>query len=166
MEEKIYLGKTSNGKEIYMIENSVHMLAHSGITSEILAEAIEHLGDRYTGPFGMYEVDFGRIIGTDNCVAIESGDDVRMMYRKGRQGKSPVVFGKEPAETTILTIGICTDSDDELKRDTIFTAFTGQLAPKEPWDPRLKDEERAESERFWASYALVCKPEELDDERN
>lgn len=36
----------------------------------------------------------------------------------------------------------------------LYTAFGGPLAPREPGDPDLPAEERAESEAFWAEHAL------------
>jgi hypothetical protein len=36
----------------------------------------------------------------------------------------------------------------------LYTAFGGPLAPKEPGDSSLKDEEREESLRFWKTHAL------------
>ena len=36
----------------------------------------------------------------------------------------------------------------------VYTAFGGQLAPREPWDPSLSAQEKAESEAFWAKHAL------------
>jgi len=37
----------------------------------------------------------------------------------------------------------------------LYTAFGGPLAPKEPGDPSLSNDERAASEAFWAFHALV-----------
>ena len=36
----------------------------------------------------------------------------------------------------------------------LYTAFGGLLAPKEPWDNFSSEEERKESEEFWAEHAL------------
>lgn len=36
----------------------------------------------------------------------------------------------------------------------LYTAFGGPLTPKEPGDPTLTPEQRAESERIWALHAL------------
>lgn len=141
----------NSGLQIYVGEETLsHMEAHSDVNMSDVAEAIKQLD--YKGPFFIGSVDLGRVIGTDSCVEISAQDEVKMARRKNRDGLTPIVFGREAAPTTQIVVGICTD-DDGL--ETLFTAFYGQLAPKEPWDPRLKDEEREESEKFWSTHALV-----------
>lgn len=138
-----------------------HMAAHANINLDYVKEALSKLN--FNGSFFIGAIDLGRVIGKDTCVSVTPEDDVRLLYRKGRDGRTPIVLGKEAEDTTLIVVGVCTD-DDGL--DTIFTAFYGQLAPKEPWDPRLRDEEREESEAFWASHALVYDKDSLDEERN
>lgn len=36
----------------------------------------------------------------------------------------------------------------------LFTAFGGEVAPREPWEPGLNDSAKAESVSFWAVHAL------------
>ena len=154
---KEFIAKDANGHDIYRIVDNTHMQAHT-IAPSIIKEAIEKAG--YEPPFGMLTVDLGKIVGTDNCIKTNENDRVENMIRQGRKAESRIVFGKAPEPTSKLTIGICRD-DDGLQ--TLFTAFTGELAPKELSDPRLTDEERPAAEAFWAGHALVCQPEELED---
>ena len=87
-----------------------------------------------------------------------------MLYRKGRAGRTPILFGKETPKTSLLTIGIHSD-DDGLA--TIFTDFTGAKAPREPWDSRLKSEEdKIEAKQFCSNHALVFDESAIDSERN
>lgn len=159
---KRLVGKTKNGIEIYAINQDEHMAAHSSVTDAMLVEALSLVV--YNSPFWMESVDIGHIIGTDNCVSVSDVDDVRMLYRKGRAGRTPILFGREAPKTSLLTIGIC-HADDGL--ETIFTAFTGAKAPKEPWDPSLKsEEEKAVSKQFWSNHALVYDESAIDSERN
>ena len=37
----------------------------------------------------------------------------------------------------------------------LYTVFGGPLSPKEPQDPTLREDERAESESFWRDHALA-----------
>ena len=160
---KRFLGNTANGVKVYAINKDEHMEAHSYVTDEMLKEAIQKVN--YESTFWMDTIDLGRVIGTDNCVVVSDKDNVKMLYRKGRAGKTPIVYDKAAEETSLLTIGICTDNEDGLV--TVFTAFTGIKAPKEPWDPSLKsDEAKAESEAFWDSHALVYDESAIDSERN
>ena len=143
------IGKTENGFDVYVIIDNEHMKAHSDATNNLIAEAIRKV--TYTPPFWMNSIDMERTIGKDSCVEVTSEDDVRWICRPGREIKSPVVFNKEPKNTSMFTVGLCTDDDGLV---TVFTAFAGLKAPKEPNDPHLKDCERAESEEFWRTHAL------------
>lgn len=125
------------------------MEAHQNASDSLIAEAISKV--EYTPPFWMGTVNMGKVIGKDACVPVTEADDVRWICRPGRDIKSPIVFNRTPEDTQMFTIGICKD-DDGL--NTVFTAFPGQKAPKEPNDPNLRDEERAESELFWGNHAL------------
>lgn len=148
---KEYLATTRNGIDIYVgQETKAHMEAHANVEGSHVKMAVAQM--EYEAPFMIKAIDLGQTIGLDQCVKTDNADDVRMMVRKGREQATPIVFGREAESTSQIVIGICRD-DDGL--DTLFTAFYGQLAPKEPWDPRLKDEEREESEKFWSTHALV-----------
>lgn len=160
MENKTFIATTNNNVDVYMCESTYeHMLAHPDVQMSDIKEAIEKMV--YTAPFQMAQVDLERICGKDACISIPAGMKPEMRTRKGRQGKTPVFLsGVEAADTSLLTLGICKDDDG---KDTVFTAFYGQLAPKEPWDPRLSDSERSEAEQFWISHALVVTADQLAD---
>lgn len=160
MEGKTFIGTTANGIDVYMCESTYkHMIAHPDVRMDDVKEAI--MKTTYQAPFQIQSVDLGRICGKDSCISIPAGMKPKMRTRKGRQGKTPVFLsGVEAADTCILTVGICKDDDG---KDTVFTAFYGQLAPKEPWDPRLSDSERSESEAFWSSHALVVTTDQLEE---
>lgn len=143
------IGTTMNGHHVYVILNDSHMLAHSSVTETLLTEAVSKID--YTPTFWMGEVDLGRIIGKDACVQTTETDDVRYECRVGRKTLSRVVYGREPEDTSILTVGLCTDDDGLV---TVFTAFPGKKAPKELSDPSLRESERPEAEQFWACHAL------------
>lgn len=149
---KKVVGMTANGFEVYVIVNDEHMQAHADATNELIAEAIRKV--HYTAPFWMNTVDMGRIIGKNACVEIDATDDTRWVCRPGRNTESHMVFNKEPVDTTEFTVGMCTDKDGLV---TVFTAFPGPKAPKEPTDPSLRDDEREESEKFWSTHALCAK---------
>lgn len=143
------IGTTANGHHVHVIVNDSHMLAHASVTETLLTEAISKID--YTPTFQMGEVDLGRVIGKNACVQTTEMDDVRYECRIGRETISRVVYGREPEDTTILTVGLCTDDDGLV---TVFTAFPGKKAPKELSDPNLRESERPEAEQFWANHAL------------
>lgn len=143
------IGVTLNGHHVYVIINDSHMLAHASVTEKLLREAVSRID--YTSTFWMNEIDMGRVIGKDACVETTGVDDVRFEFRVGRKILSRVVYGREPEDTTILTVGLCTDDDGLV---TVFTAFPGKKAPKELFDPYLTEKEKQEAEAFWACHAL------------
>ena len=148
---KKLIGKTKNNLNVYVILDNKHMLAHASVTEKLLIEALAKI--TYTKPFWMGTVELDHVTGKNACVETTKEDDVRLEARPGRETLSRVVYSRTPEETTLLTVGICTD-DDGL--ETVFTAFPGPKVPKELSDPRLTEEERPEAEAFWANHAL-CK---------
>ena len=155
---KRLLGKSKDGQDVFVLAENEHMAAHAAVSETILAEGVGQI--EISGrPFLMDTVDFGRIIGVDDCVAVTATDDVRLLRRKARKGLSRIVFGRKAEPTRLLTVGICRDDDNLL---TVFTAFFGVKAPKEPWDCK-NDAEKTESDAFWATHALVFNPEALED---
>ena len=148
---KKLIGKTKNGLDVYVILADEHMLAHKDATEELIAEAVSKV--TYEPTFWMGSVEMGRIVGKDACVVTTDADDIRMMCRPGREIESRMVFNREPEDTTLFTVGMCTDDDGLV---TVFTSFPGLKAPKELNDPRLREEERAEAEEFWSKHALCA----------
>lgn len=146
---KKLVGKTANGYDVYVIENNNHMMAHKEVTHELIAEAASKV--EYKPTFWMDSIDMGRVIGKDACVVTTEKDVIRMQCRLERKFKSRMVLNRESEDTTIFTLGLCTDDDGLV---TVFTAFPGIKAPKELNDPRLREDERAEAEEFWSTHAL------------
>lgn len=158
---KELLATTKNGINIYVGEETyAHMAAHSAVKWEHVKEAIEMMD--YKAPFTMQEINLNKVVGKDNCIIPTEEQKWYVIHatRKGRNHPSNVILNTiaEPADTTLICIGICTDDDG---KDTLFTAFYGKLAPKEPEDCR-DEEERMISEKFWSEHCLVCSEEELE----
>ena len=80
-------------------------------------------------------------------------DDATFADNRGeRAHKSRMMHGEA---TTTRTITIIARPHKETGKPFIITAFGGPLSPKEPNDPYLKPEEKAESEKFWSQHALL-----------
>lgn len=148
---KKQINTTKNGYATYVILDNEHMLAHSSVEEEVIADAVAKVD--FTPPFWIDTIKMGRVVGKNACVKVTAEDDVREECRPGRIYPSRVVYGREPEDTDLLTVGLCVDDDGLC---TVFTAFPGPKAPKELSDPRLTDKERPEAEAFWANHAL-CK---------
>jgi len=79
-------------------------------------------------------------------------DEVSYLKRNGRPGPSRMVgLQNRPAGNMIIVAGPGRDEP------VIYTAYGTQASsasPREPWDRSMNDEEKAESEAFWADHAL------------
>lgn len=78
--------------------------------------------------------------------------------RGDRPGKSRLVHGK-PSKTNKVTVIAGSYVDEETGANypcILYTAFGGPIAPKEPFDPSLSEDEREMSKRFWAEHALIA----------
>ena len=128
-----------------------------GLSSEIISYILEKFGrkegffiETITLPRKLGEVPcglYGPIMG-DPPVPL---DEVRMVKRPKRSGPTPMI-DLPPRPTRKLTV--IAGPHEEF--DTLlFTAFGGPLAPREPHDPDITDEEEREaSAEFWSMHAL------------
>lgn len=146
---KKMVGTTANGYMVYIEVKNEHMLAHDDVSYELIAEAVSKV--EYEPTFWLNTINMGRVIGKDACVETTDRDEICMRCRPGRSIESRMVLNREPEDTTLLTLGMCTDDDGLV---TVFTSFPGLKAPKELNDPRLSDSERKEAETFWSNHAL------------
>ena len=166
--EKKFLATTANGIGVYVGEDTLeHLKAHSDVDLKVVAEAVSKV-TWYNAPFGINSVDLGRIVGKEGCVEItpEMASHVQMRTRKGRKGETPVLLKKEgftPADTSKMVVGICKDRKDGI--NTLFAAFYGVLAPREPWGEAIEkgSKEEAESVEFWRTHAIVVSDDDLAD---
>lgn len=98
------------------------------------------------------------IIGFDNCVETNKADNIFFTVRGNRKFVSRMVE-KDPIETNKLTIIVCYENNEWL----LATAFSGEIAPKEPWSDFDSVDEKTESINFWANHAL-CGTNENDSD--
>ena len=136
-----------------VIGEGSHVLDHN--TLVLFEEALGQV--RLEGEaFFLRAVDMGRVIGTNACVRVE-GHDSRVYYarRGGRAGASRMVRGISPTPCTTLVL--CLGWDPDAGHHVAYTAYVGEVAPREPWDPSLQEDPAglAESRKFWAAHALV-----------
>ena len=148
---KKFIVKTKNNMNVYIGEKTLqHMEAHPDVLICHIKEALEKVS--LEGTFFMESIEMKRTVGKDHCVYVspENWGNIKMIQRPNRNGPTPMIKS-EPSDTSLITIGACID-DDGLW--TLFTAFYGVKAPKEPWDKNLTDEEREESKKFWKCHAI------------
>lgn len=158
-----YLGTTRDGYNVYDRLDS-HFHSEGGITKELLQNALKRMYANGS-KFKVKEIHFSNPIGCTTCVPITSEDEIVMVYRKGREGKTPMVKQREPLPCNILTV-IIRKENDRINHYTLMTCFVGGGSKREPWDKAIRtEEERKESEEFWASHALLYNPELIDWDR-
>lgn len=98
----------------------------------------------------------GRIaMGRTNLVKHE-GAPVYLGVRGTRTVASRIVLGREAALTRRITL-VCGPHEGH---PTVFTAYWGDAAPREPGDPSHDAASFAESVEFWCKHALVPEPGE------
>lgn len=106
-------------------------------------ETIELPSTLGTVPCGLY----GPIMGGEPV----SESDVTYAIRGNRVGKSRLV--KRPLQPTNKVTVIA--GPDGADKCVLYTAYSGPLAPREPFDTDLKTEEaKRESILFWTQHAL------------
>lgn len=133
--------------------------ADHGITSTVVLEAL-HTADPDQGffivearPGGSYRCG---LYGPSMGDPIVREKDVFYQKRSPDRPDSRMVMWPHRLSRWITIIGT-RDADDF----TIFTAYGGRLAPREPNDPSIQDDPALlkESQRFWADHALAALPE-------
>ena len=150
MNKKILATAKVNNKVYICDETLSHMKAHPDVELNDIRKAINNIS--LSGTFFMESVDLHETVGKDHCVFVpeDKRKEIKMVQRPNREGLTPMI-DMEPQNTSLVTVGLCVD-DDGLW--TMFTAFYGVKAPKEPWDKTLSESEREESEEFLSTHAL------------
>lgn len=154
---------TKNHVEVSLYsEFAAHMAAHPDVKMEDIAEAVSKV--EYNGAFFMAPIDLGHVVGVNHLIRRPADEKVQYLYRKSRDGRTPVVFDQTPEPTSKIVVGIAHDDG----RDVLFTAFYGELSPREPWDESLKGDEAAlkESQDFWAQHCLIATSDQIDWSRS
>lgn len=82
--------------------------------------------------------------------ALVPDSEAALVVRGNRQGPSRVCDRSPRMVRTMTVIG----GPDDQGLVILYTAYGGPSAPREPWDPSLDEEERAQAQAFWAEHAL------------
>lgn len=143
--------RASSGHVIVIPEETVeHLKAHPDVW-DVLKEAVGLLV--LDGSFCAKDVDLGRVIGKSGCVPASkiSVDEVTTFALRTNRTRPSRVVVADKVDTSKVSI-IAAPKDESTY--TLFTAWIGELAPKEPGDA-ASEAEREGSLAFWTSHALV-----------
>lgn len=138
-----------------------HLVAHPEVRN-LLSEAIGRvaLPRNGNGAFLSTEVEMGRVVGLSGCVqtlSVGMNDRTVFALRVGRDRPSRVIVGEGEETTKVVVLAF--PERGEADTYVLVTSWVGSLAPKEPWDPNIRnDAEYQECLRFWCSHALVWDP--------
>jgi hypothetical protein len=132
-----------------------------GLTMDQLRWVLETFADR--DGFFIETVELPEDLGTLSCglygplmgdepVTTSTHPDVCYTTREGRSWASRILGNAKPRPTRQVTV---IAGPHEGLACVLFTVYGGPCAPREPGDPSLNDEQRAESEAFWAEHGLA-----------
>jgi hypothetical protein len=100
-------------------------------------------------------VIFDRIVGVTTRVATTDEDEIIYARRTGRAGLTRFVKNRQAVPSSRLTV-VLSKRDGE-PAFVCRTAFIGDKAAREPWDP----DATADSIAFWSRHALIWGEEEV-----
>ena len=153
--------KTGCGGSIYLTEGvSEHLEAHPG-TLDLIPEISSSITLPTDGSRLSCQTSLGRVVGQSSLIKTQKiglSETAWFAVRKNRMKASRVVPDVSPADTDLVSI---VANPIEKNSYELVTAWFGEFAPKEPWDPDLTDDPSAyeESINFWCRHALVYDPE-------
>ena len=156
--------KTGCGGSIYLTEGvREHLKAHPGILA-LIPEIVSRVTLPTDGSRLASQTSLGRVVGQSSLIGTEKiglSETAWFAIRKNRMKASRVVPDASPVDTDLVSI---VANPVEKKSYELVTAWYGEFAPKESWDPDLADDLRAyeESINFWCRHALVYDPEVMD----
>ena len=157
--------KTPCGGSIILTEGvREHLEAHPGIL-DLIPEIVLKVSLPTDGSRLACQTSLGRDVGQSSLIDTQKiglSETAWFAIRKNRMKASRVVPDAGPADTEIVSI---VANPLEKNSYELVTAWFGEFAPKEPWDPDLTDDPSAykESINFWCSHALVHDPAVMND---
>ena len=163
--KNVFLGNTKDGAEVF-IEESSHFHPEGGLTHELLRETLATI-DTEGKDFLKEEVDFDQPIGEKTCVEVGPEDEIVMIYRKGRRGRTPMVKNRKAGPCNTVTVILKREPSDQDKDNyRLITSYIGKGSVREPWDPGLSSQKDIEeSKKFWNTHALIYDDSLIDWER-
>jgi hypothetical protein len=146
--DRVLLGQLASGQSVFDRPNS-HI--HNG-TRELLKPAFSTIN--LNGEvFRVQTIDFGQVIGRQNCVPTTRKDRILYAKRVDRYGHSRFVQERVALPCSTLVVILKKDDAGDY---ILITSYTGIEAGPEPWEHRAT----AQSREFWSRHALVwgCEP--------
>ena len=145
--------ESAGGHKVFVETEDSHAATHLQDTPgliNLLKEAVPKIALAGTrGKQERFQIDMGRVIGTQDLVETQEGDEVIYAKRPNRDRYSPFVKNREPQPTSSLVIRL--DKAGENEYD-IYTAYIGILTPSMPYGDGRDSPEGLD---FWKRHALI-----------
>jgi len=143
------VGKTKNGKLVYVDTQSSHAATHIADTPDLLKLVQEFIADLVAVDDNVYvDKDMGRAVGLSDLVKTSKTDKIIYAKRLNRDNYTRFVLSRKAEPTNFVTIVLRKDTEGDYE---LWSAWVGRAAPQFPGD----EFETAESKPFWRIHALV-----------
>lgn len=148
METRI-IGKTKNGKTVYVDTQGSHAATHIADTPDLLELVQELVANLVPNDDNIYvDKDMGRPVGLSDLVETNGTDKILYAKRLNRDNYTRFVQNRKAESTNFVTVVLRKDSVGDYE---LWSAWIGPAAPQFPGD----DFETPESRPFWQKHALV-----------
>ncbi|MCX8009409.1 MAG: hypothetical protein N3A54_06990 [Patescibacteria group bacterium] len=152
-------GQSNVGRVIKSVQRDVINFQNKG---EIIAQKGEpNQRNGFLGKgFLIYCVEFPQNVGKSFCVPRKPTDKIEVLIRGNRKRGSLVAVNRTPEDTNKIVIILMTLSEEAVNKFIFVTAFYGDLAEPEAWDPAgmTGGKPKPEVINFWKRNILVKEP--------
>lgn len=147
--EKRIIGKTKNGKVVYVDTQGSHAATHIADTPNLLELVQEFVADFVPdGDEICVDKDMGRSIGLSDLVETDETDKILYAKRLNRDNYTRFVQNRKAESTNFVTVVLRKDHAGGYE---LWSAWIGPAVPQFPGD----EFEKPESRPFWQNHALV-----------
>ena len=152
---KVHLGKTKNGMDVYVDEESSHASTHFVDTPKLL-DSVKRIIPTIdlVENHVRFEKDTGEEVGNSALVETYPGDDILYALRPRRTEYSRFVKNKLATSTNWITLDLRKSEENQYD---LYTAFAGRLTPSFPGGDYLTEQ----SVEFLSKHALVWGSQEI-----
>lgn len=135
-----------------------------GITEAQWQHILHQLGNSGKVGFFIHQIEIPKELGTVPCglygpaMGDEPVKDIEVRMIQRTQDRQPDRMVNRPFRQVNYVQVIGTYNPDPGAMDaetTIFTCYGGPLAPRNPLDKGLNEQEKKESQEFWSKHALA-----------
>ena len=154
--ERISLGNSKNGVQVWYNKHSSHAATHIGDTPQLeeLAAEITRKTD-LDGAYMQFHTDMGRIVGASDLVDVKPGDRLTYAKRLNRDTYSVFNLSKTPQPSSLVTTAY------EVRDDGSWELVSTWIGPSDSPSFPGTERETPDSKEFWSKHALAWGTQEI-----